>query len=92
MALPVGQIPPQSKMLPGLTQLSLQRRDEVPTGMSADGVRAHKRKVMQLFDTPDLPVSSTSVERRQAHTADLKQQRMGHYAAFASTLFVLCVV
>lgn len=75
-------------MLPGLTQLSLGRRDEVATGMTADGVHAHKREVMKLFDTPDLPVATTSVERRQAHTADLKQQRAGRYEAFASTLFI----
>ena len=72
----------------GLTQLSLHRRDEVATGMTAEGVRAHKRELMKLFDTSDLPVSSASVERRMAHVANLERQRRGRYAAFASTLFI----
>jgi hypothetical protein len=85
MVLPVEEIPAQPKMLPGLGQLSLERRNRVATGMAADGLALHAGVILDLLNSERGPPNWMP---NAAWLANKREQQALAYEAVTKDVFI----
>jgi hypothetical protein len=85
MVLPVEEIPAQPKMLPGLGQLSLERRNRVATGMAADGLALHAGVILDLLNSEQGPPNWMP---NAAWLANKREQQALAYEAVTKDVFI----